>query len=119
MVCVRYDPGSGHAAASASLDGTVFVKSCFMKELDGDEGTGPFAHLRTNGETIFKFNPGCWVNMFAFSSDGSQFVYGSKYIRLKNNTMFCLAHDSSLYFYKIEGSEVDDHKIKKPKAVSV
>ena len=74
---MKYDPGSGHVAASASLDGTVFIKSCFSEDLDS-EGTGPFAHIKSNGETIFKFNPGPWVNMFAFSPDGSQFVYGSK-----------------------------------------
>jgi actin related protein 2/3 complex subunit 1A/1B len=35
VVSVKYDPGSGHAVASASLDGTIQITSCYDKNLDG------------------------------------------------------------------------------------
>lgn len=98
---VRYDPGSGHVSASCSLDGTIQIKSCFLEEFDGPgkaSATGPFAGIDTDGDTVFKFNPGSWVNLFAFSPNSSQFVYGT--------------HDSELHFASITEADVQAKKVK-------
>lgn len=96
---VRYDPGSGHASASCSLDGTIQIKSCFHPEFDSVEtASGPFANVTTDGETIFKYNPGAWINTVAFSPDSCHFVFST--------------HDSELHFGDISEAEVAAKKVK-------
>lgn len=51
---VRFDPGSGHVVASASVDGKVYITSCFDKDLDSaSKATGPFAAVNTEDEVLF------------------------------------------------------------------
>lgn len=101
---MRYDPGSGNVVASVSLDGTVQIKSCYNPNVDGEhaDATGPFAHIRHSGETVFKFNPGQWINSFSFSPSGEQFVWAT--------------HDSELHFCSIDAAQIE---AKKTKAVKV
>ena len=51
---VRFDPGSGHVVASASVDGKVYLTSCFDKDIDNtSKATGPFAAVNTEDEVLF------------------------------------------------------------------
>jgi WD40 repeat protein len=89
VIQVRYDPGSGHVVASVSLDGTVQIKSCYNADIDSThDASGLFAGIRTSGVTVFKFNPGQWINSFSFSPSGEQFVWASKYYLCANATFF-------------------------------
>lgn len=105
---VRYDPGASRVSASCSLDGTIKINSCYEEEIDGLDANpiGPFAGITSNDVSIFKFNPGAWINTFCFSSDGSQFVWAT--------------HDSELHFCSITEEAVDEKKYKgKPQVVPV
>lgn len=60
---VRFDPGSGHVVASASIDGKVIISTCFDKEIDNAaKASGPFAAVNTEDEILFEFRNDAWVN---------------------------------------------------------
>lgn len=61
--CVRFDPGSGHVVASASVDGKVIISSCFEEEIDSpSKASGPFAAVNTDADVLFEFRNDAWVN---------------------------------------------------------
>lgn len=80
VTCVRFDPGSGRAVASASSDGSIIVTSAFSEELDTDAGTGPFAGLQEEvGTVLFRLKTNVWNNTLAFSPSGATLAFACKY----------------------------------------
>jgi len=66
--CVRFDPGSGHVVASASVDGKVIITSSFEQDIDNvSEASGPFAAVNTDADELFEFRNNAWVNTVQFS----------------------------------------------------
>ena len=83
VTCVRFDPGSGRALASASADGSVIVSSAYSEELDTDAGTGPFAGLTEEiGTVLFRLKTNVWNNTLAFSPSGSTLAFACKSLTL-------------------------------------
>lgn len=76
---VRFDPGSGHVVASASVDGKVTISSCFDAAIDSAaKATGPFAAVNTEDDVLFEFKNEAWVNTVQFSPSGQWLAFGSK-----------------------------------------
>ena len=87
VTCVRFDPGSGRAIASASADGSVIVTSAYSEELDSaDAGTGPFAGLTEEvGTVLFRLKTNVWNNTLSFSPSGSTLAFACKSDSLLRN----------------------------------
>ena len=74
---VKFDSLSSRVVASASLDGTCQITSCYLKEVDnnqtitpfGNMGSGPFGNVDSFGETLLKVDCNGWINYCAFSPD--------------------------------------------------
>jgi WD40 repeat protein len=77
VVSVRFDPLSGRAVASASVDGKCYVTSCYTENTDQSATQGPFGKVTTWGETLFSFSVIGWVNFVAWSPDASVLAYGT------------------------------------------
>ena len=77
VVSVKFDGLSSRVVASASLDGTCQITSCYLKEVDtaetitpfGNMGSGPFGSVESFGETLLKVDCNGWINYCAFSPD--------------------------------------------------
>jgi WD40 repeat protein len=79
---VRFDPLSSRVVASASVDGSVFITSCYEPELDAKSTAGPFGNVQSEfGEVLYKFNTSAWINTLSFSPSGQNFVFACKYFR--------------------------------------
>jgi WD40 repeat protein len=77
VVSVRFDPQSGRVVASGSVDGKVYITSCFNPDIDASQTKGPFGNVSTYGETLVSFNAIGWVNFVSFSSCASVLSYST------------------------------------------
>ena len=77
VVSVRFDPLSGRAVASASVDGKCYITSCYTENTDSSATQGPFGKVATWGETLFSFSVIGWVNFVAWSPDATVLAYGT------------------------------------------
>ena len=78
VVCVRLDPLSSRVVASASTDGSCYITTCYLKDIDNNNSSGPFANVTSYGETLISLKSIGWVNTVSFSPDTSLLCYASK-----------------------------------------
>lgn len=90
VVSVKFDPLSGRAVASASMDGKCYITSCFLESTDSSATQGPFGQVTSFGETLFSFSVIGWVNFVTWSPDSTVLAYGT--------------HDCELNFADVGGS---------------
>lgn len=74
VICTRFDPQSGRIVASASLDGTILLTTCYREETDGD-AAGPFKDFTGFGDTILSLSSNGWINGLSFSPACSHICY--------------------------------------------
>ena len=74
VVCVRFDPLSGRVVASASLDGTIQITSCYKQDLDNDSA-GPFGSVTSHGDTLMSIQNNGWINSVSFNLSGTALCY--------------------------------------------
>lgn len=103
VVSVKFDPGCSRVVASASLDGTVQITSCFSEDLDKDSTSGPFGMVSSYGDVLVTIPSNAWINFVAFSPNSSIIAYGT--------------HDSELNFANVAevGSSNGKSKVKPEK----
>ena len=77
VVSVCFDI-SGRAIASCSLDGQVFIHSCFDENLDKDSTQGPFGSVTSYGDKLVKLKSSAWANFVTFSPSCKQICYGTQ-----------------------------------------
>ena len=99
---VRFDPVSSRVICSVSLDGTVQITSCYLKEFDDGSSAGPFGSVSSYGENLFTMTNNGWVNSLAFSPSAKCLCY--------------VTHDCELNFLDV--SDVVGSK-QKPKSEKV
>lgn len=75
VICTRFDPLSGRAVASCSLDGTIQITSCYKEEVDGSNNAGPFGGVTSYGEQLFSMSCNGWVNGLAFAPNSALVSY--------------------------------------------
>ncbi|OMJ70800.1 hypothetical protein SteCoe_31149 [Stentor coeruleus] len=91
VTCVRFDE-SGHVIAAGSTDGTCKVISTFMEELDASVPSNyRFSSVKSFGDTLYTLTTGAWVNSVSWSPD--------------SNWLCVAAHNNSVFFTNISGSE--------------
>ena len=78
VVCVRFDPLSGRAVASASLDGSIQINSCCPKDATSSSAQGPFGKVTSYGETLVNIQANGWCNFISWSPNASQVAFGTQ-----------------------------------------
>ena len=74
VICTRFDPLSGRVVASASLDGTILLTTCYREDADTDSA-GPFGNITSFGESVLSLSSNGWINGLSFSPTNSHICY--------------------------------------------
>lgn len=101
VTSVRFDPQSGRAVASASLDGSITITSAFVEGLE-HPSDGPFGKVESRGEELIKLSGSGWVNGLAFSPS--------------SNILAFVTHDCEVNFLTDLSKSINADKKERPEA---